>query len=73
MDGVEVYNAVIPTNTELGLSGVLEGSNSQKENLNIINSSLSDRVEIIDAYSALDAHKNEYILTCFFKFIFFFY
>ncbi len=60
-DSVNVYAAVIPTNTEIGLEGVLQGSNPQKMNLEVINSSLSDRVRYIDVYSVLSAHKNEYV------------
>ena len=58
---INIYNAVIPTNTELGLSQPVKGSHSQTENLDIIRSALSDRVTSIDLYSALSEHKSEYI------------
>lgn len=58
---INIYNAVIPTNTELGLSLPVKGSHSQSENLDVIRSALSDRVTSIDLYSALLQHKSEYI------------
>ena len=60
-ESVNIYSAVIPTNAEFGLKGVLSGNGSQRENLDIIDSSLSDRVKVIDVYSALEAQKNDYI------------
>ena len=58
---ITVCAAVIPTNTDIGLDGVIEGSHSQIDNLNVIRSSLSDRVDLIGAADALIQHKNEYI------------
>lgn len=59
---VTLYNMVIPTNTEFGLAENLRGdSNSQKDNLDKINSSLVYNVHNIDLYGTLDLHKNEYI------------
>ncbi len=58
---VDIGCAVIPTNTEFGLDGRLEGSNSQKENIKLINTLLSDRVASADVYGALLEHKNDYI------------
>lgn len=63
VDGdVDVYNMVIPTNTEFGLHESLRGdSYSQKDNLDKIDSALMDRVTNIDIYSTLLEHKGEYI------------
>ena len=58
---VAVYDAVIPTNEAFGLKGALPGSASQSDNLGVIKSSLSDRVKVVDVYSALEAQKNDYI------------
>ena len=58
---VKIYSAVIPTNTEFGLDGALEGSNDQRQNLDVMRASLSDNVNFTDIYSALDAHRGEYL------------
>lgn len=58
---VDISCAVIPTNTDIGLDGRLEGSNPQQDNLDLIASLLSDRVAYADIYSALCEHKDEYI------------
>ena len=61
-DDVTLYNMVIPTNTEFGLSESLRrDSNSQRYNLDLISSSLMYNVHNIDIYNTLDAHKSEYI------------
>ena len=61
-DETEIYNIVIPTNTEFGLEPQLrKGSNSQKDNLNFISHGLMDKVNFVDIYDTLDSHKNEYI------------
>ena len=58
----QIYNIVIPTNTEFGLKpGQRKDSNSQKDNLNLIEYGLMDKVSFVDIYSTLDMHKNEYI------------
>lgn len=59
---ITVYNMVVPTNTEFGLSGDLSGySNSQRANLDKINSALMDSVVNIDLYKTLNLHSSEYI------------
>ena len=58
---VSIYAAVIPTKTDICLDGTLEGSNSQKDNLSVIASSLSDRVNNIDVRSQLYAHRSDYV------------
>ncbi len=61
-DDIPVYNMVIPTNTEFGLySGYREYSNSQKDNLERMNSALMDRVTNVDLYDTFSINKNEYI------------
>ncbi len=60
-NNVNIYTAVIPTNTEIGLDGVVEGSYSQKDNLNTIRLYLSDKVKYVDLYETLSKHKDEYI------------
>ena len=59
--GIDICCTVIPTNTEFGLDGYLEGSNSQLDNISTINASLSDLVKSVDAYHALKDHEDEYI------------
>ena len=59
---VSVYNMVIPTSTEFAADpGLTEYSNSQKDNLDRMNSALMDRVINVDLYNTFDLHKNEYI------------
>lgn len=58
---VDMYCAVIPTNSEVGLDGAIEGSHSQKQNLDLISSLLSDRVTGVDVYSSLREHRGEYL------------
>ena len=61
-DDIKLYNMVIPTNTEFGLHGDLSSySNSQKDNLNKIKSSLMDTVINVELYKTLDFHSGEYI------------
>ena len=61
-DETEIYNIVIPTNTEFGLeSQYRKDSNPQKDNLNFIAHGLMDRVNFVDIYDTLDSHKSEYI------------
>lgn len=59
---VEVYNMVVPTNTEFGLEPYFsEETYSQRSNLDKISSGLKDSIINIDVYDTLNAHKDEYI------------
>ncbi|MBQ3693037.1 MAG: hypothetical protein II931_06975 [Clostridia bacterium] len=61
-DDITVYNMVIPTNTEFGLDGDMsEYTNSQRDNLDKINSAVMDNVVNVDVYKTLDLHSSEYI------------
>lgn len=61
-DDVNVYNMVVPTSVEFYLPRKYAGyTASEKEGIDNIYSSLSGNVTAIDAYSVLEAHKDEYI------------
>ncbi|MCM1022632.1 MAG: DHHW family protein [Prevotella sp.] len=61
-DGVNVYNMVVPTSVEFYLpKKYAKFSNSEKREIDFIYSKLTDGVIPVDAYSALEAHKDEYI------------
>lgn len=60
--GVKVYSVVIPTGAEFYLPRAFsDRSSSQKENIEHLYATLSPQVVRVDAYSALEAHKNEEI------------
>ena len=61
-DGVNVYNMVVPTSVEFYLpKKYAKYSNSEKREIEFIYSKLTDGVIPVDAYSAIEAHKDEYI------------
>ncbi len=61
-DSVNVYNLVVPTSVEFYLpKKYSKFSNSEKDEIDFIYSKLDDSVITVDAYSALEAHKDEYI------------
>lgn len=61
-DGVSVYNMVVPTSVEFYLpKKYAKYSNSEKREIEFIYSKLTDGVIPVDAYSVLEAHKDEYI------------
>lgn len=61
-DSVNVYNMVVPTSVEFYLpKKYAKYSNSEKREIEFIYSKLTDGVIPVDAYSALEAHKDEYI------------
>lgn len=61
-DGVNVYNMVVPTSVEFYLpKKYAKYSNSEKREIEFIYSKLTDGVIPVDAYSVLEAHKDEYI------------
>lgn len=61
-DGVNVYNMVVPTSVEFYLpKKYSKFSNSEKREIEFIYSRLTDGVIPVDAYSAIEAHKDEYI------------
>ena len=61
-DGVNVYNMVVPTSVEFYLpKKYSKFSNSEKREIEFIYSKLTDGVIPVDAYSAIEAHKDEYI------------
>lgn len=61
-DGVNVYNMVVPTSVEFYLpKKYSKYSNSEKREIEFIYSKLTDGVIPVDAYSVLEAHKDEYI------------
>lgn len=65
LNGVKVYDMVIPNHTEMGLPQRLKDSDapstSQAENIKTIYSKLSDKVTPINAYNYLADHNDEYI------------
>lgn len=61
-DGVNIYNMVVPTSVEFYLpKKYSKYSNSEKREIEFIYSKLTDGVIPVDAYSVLEAHKDEYI------------
>ncbi|MBQ1389409.1 MAG: hypothetical protein IIY78_07255 [Clostridia bacterium] len=58
---VKLCAAVIPTKTDVSLDGVIEGSHSQSENINIIKNSLSDNVNFINIIDMLIDYNDEYL------------
>ena len=61
-DSVSIYNLVIPTSAEFGLPDRYRNlSNEQKPNIDYIYSQLSTGITPVDAYSALQSHKDEYL------------
>lgn len=61
-DNVNVYNMVVPTSVEFYLpKKYAKYSNSEKREIEFIYSKLTDGVIPVDAYSVLEAHKDEYI------------
>ena len=61
-DSVNVYNMVVPTSVEFYLpKKYSKFSNSEKREIEFIYSKLTDGVIPVDAYSAIEAHKDEYI------------
>lgn len=65
LNGITVYDMVIPNHTEMGLPQRLKDSDapstSQAENIKSIYSNLSDKVTPINAYNYLADHNDEYI------------
>ncbi|MGN0503024.1 MAG: DHHW family protein [Ruminococcus sp.] len=65
LNGITVYDMVIPNHTEMGLPQRLKDSEapstSQAENIKSIYSKLSDKVTPVNAYNYLADHNDEYI------------
>ena len=64
LDGIKVYDLVIPNHTEMGLPQRLKdatGCTSQAENIKSIYAGLSDKVTAINCYNYLADHNKEYI------------
>lgn len=65
LNGITVYDMVIPNHTEMGLPQRLKESDapstSQAENIKSIYSKLSDKVTPVNAYNYLADHNDEYI------------
>ncbi|HCI59268.1 MAG TPA: hypothetical protein DE313_00445 [Ruminococcus sp.] len=65
LNGITVYDMVIPNHTEMGLPQRLKDSDapstSQAENIKSIYSKLSDKVTPVNAYNYLADHNDEYI------------
>lgn len=65
LDGIKVYNMVIPNHTEMGLPQRLKDSDapssSQADNIKSIYANLNDNVTAINAYNYLADHNSEYI------------
>lgn len=65
LNGITVYDMVIPNHTEMGLPQRLKNSEapstSQAENIKSIYSKLSDKVTPVNAYNYLADHNDEYI------------
>ncbi|MGG0662979.1 DHHW family protein [Viridibacillus arvi] len=61
-DQVEVYNMVVPSSVEFALPQKYQNmSKSQKPVIDKIYDNLDSKVKTVDAYKALEKHKNEYI------------
>lgn len=62
-DNVNVYNMVIPKHAEFYPfpNRYKNISNSEKDSIDYIYSMLDSNVKAVDAYSVLDAHKDEYL------------
>ena len=61
-DSVAIYNLVVPTSAEFGLPDRYRNlSNEQKPNIDYIYSQLSAGITPVDAYSVMQAHKDEYL------------
>ena len=65
LNGITVYDMVIPNHTEMGLPQRLKDSDapstSQAENIKSIYSKLSDKITPVNAYNYLADHNDEYI------------
>jgi hypothetical protein len=64
LEGIKVYDLIIPNHTEMGLPQRLKdatGCTSQAENIKSIYAGLSDKVTAINCYNYLADHNNEYI------------
>lgn len=65
LNGIKVYDMVIPNHTEMGLPQRLKDSDapssSQAENIKSIYANLSDNVTAVNAYNYLADHNDEYI------------
>lgn len=61
-DKMRVYNIVVPTSIEFNLPEKYQSiTTPQKPRLDNIKNNLSDKVEWVDIYGVLNAHKNEYL------------
>ena len=61
-DDVRIFNIVVPTAAEFGLpDNYKDLSSPQKPNIQYIYSHLGEGILPVDAYSALEAHQDEYI------------
>ena len=61
-DKIKVYNLVVPTAVEYNLpQRYKELTNSQRASLDNIKKNLSDKVNWVDIYDTMKAHKDEYI------------
>ena len=60
-ENINLYSMVIPTQIEFAEKNYRELADSQKDTIEYIYSKTDERVNCVDAYSALSNHKNEYI------------
>ena len=61
-DGVNVYSLVAPNHAAFGLPDIyLREMSDEKKNIDAVYSKLDSRIKTIDAYSALEKHRGEYI------------
>lgn len=62
LPGVQIYNAVIPTSIEFYVPEKYRNTTSSQKNIiDLIYSTLNSGIKKVDAYSALEAHKDEYL------------
>ena len=59
-ENINLYSMVIPTQIEFAEKNYRELADSQKDTIEYIYSKTDERVNCVDAYSALSNHKNEY-------------
>lgn len=59
---IKIYNLIAPTSSEFNMPGEYRDlSDSQKEGINYTYSNMDNEIITVDAYSNIEAHKNEYL------------
>lgn len=59
---IKIYNLIAPTSSEFNMPGEYRDlSGSQKDGIGYAYSNMNDKIITVDAYSNIEAHKNEYL------------